>query len=419
MFAKKRFGFLMSVKTKKSFCDILQPFLFNHQIMRTDFAPFLAWATERGISTPLKLESDGNYRKLVLPDSPELLMSPSNSNYEIVSAPTSACIVGNDWETLVDKLKFEKSLGDKSEYAPWLELFPTVEDFSAMPRFWSEERLEFVKRFDGGQLQTRVEMDKLRFNEVDDQWALAVVDSRSNFLPDNTYSITPMLDMLNHDARVKTTARIDDDKRLLLEVSKDTAFVEEVSQDQQAQKNDNWANQLLGGLFGGLSTSEGGFRPGKEVLVSYGNFDNVETLCNYGFVAPFNVCNMETIQVRAMRKAPVFIVVDSSGSIDNIYNQMSLDSLRFNLMTEQEKIDLQNKSAEDDSDDDGKISERNEIEVYALVAGELDEAAYQAKQGISEADDRKDAVVKAYLQGRYQTLQKGIDWLKEKYPDLF
>ena len=73
----------------------------------------------------------------------------------------------------------------------------------------------------------------------------------------------------------------------------------------------------------------------------------------------------------------------------------------------------------DDSDDDGKISERNEIEVYALVAGELDEAAYQAKQGISEADDRKDAVVKAYLQGRYQTLQKGIDWLKEKYPDLF
>lgn len=393
--------------------------------MRVDFAPFLAWTSQKGISTPLKLVSDGFYRKLVLPDRPELLLSQSTSKdiVQIVRAPTSSCIVGNDWETLVDKLKFEKSLGDESDYSPWLDLFPTLDDFSGMPRFWTEERLEFVKRFDGGQLESRMEMDKLRFDQVDDPWALACVDSRSNFLPDNTYCMTPMLDMLNHDPRVKTTARVDGGDRLLLEVSHDTMFVEEQSPDKQDDKQGDWASQMFGGLFGGLSQSnQNSFRPGKEVFVSYGNFDNVETLCNYGFVDSFNICNMETIQVRVMRKAPVFMIVDSSGSIDNVYNQMSLDSLRFNLMTEQEKTDLQNKSADDgndDNDDDGKISERNEMEVYALIAGELDEAAYQARQGISEAADRNDNLVKAYLQGRYTTLQKGIDWLKGKYPDLF
>jgi hypothetical protein len=61
-----------------------------------------------------------------------------------------------------------------------------------------------------------MDIDRLRFDEVDGPWALACVDSRSNFLPDNAYSMTPrMLDMLNHDSRVKTSARVHGASRFL------------------------------------------------------------------------------------------------------------------------------------------------------------------------------------------------------------
>jgi hypothetical protein len=377
--------------------------------MRTDFTPFLAWSQAKGIKTPLDLVGEGSYRKMVLPSDTTKLMSQSTSKdlVQLVQAPLDACLVGEDFQTLVEKLKFEKRLGNDSEYSPWIDQFPTLEEFSGMPRFWSQERLDFVSQFDGGQLQARMDQDKLRFNKVDDQWALACVDSRSNFLPDNTYSMTPLLDMLNHDSRVKTSARVDGADRLLLEATYDTIFVEE-----ENSKSNDWADQVFGGFLGGGS-NKASFQPGKEVFVSYGDFDNMETLCNYGFVAEDNSVNIDTFRVRVMRKAPAYLVIEKDGSIDNLFNTISLTDLRVNLLAENE-FELLN-----DYDGDGMISERNEIEVWAVIAGELDEAAYGAKLGISQAEDRNDDIVASYLKGRYGTLQKGIDWLKTKYPDLF
>ena len=164
--------------------------------MRTEFSSFLAWSEAKGVSSPLQLVNNGSYRYMALPQDQEALMSQSKSPglVNIVQAPLDACIVGEDWETLVEKLKYEMKQGDQSDYYPWLSLFPTLDDFKGMPRFWSQDQKDFVRQYDGGQLEARMEIDKLRFNEVDDQWALACVDSRSNFLPDNTYSMTPMLD---------------------------------------------------------------------------------------------------------------------------------------------------------------------------------------------------------------------------------
>merc|ERR1739848_298428 len=106
---------------------------------------------------------------------------------------------------------------------PWLNLFPTIDDFKDMPRFWEQDRLDFVKKFDDGQLDARLEIDKTRINRDNiDSWALAIVDSRTNYLPDETYSLTPMLDMFNHDATYKTSAKVDEDKLLTLGVSSDS-----------------------------------------------------------------------------------------------------------------------------------------------------------------------------------------------------
>ena len=107
---------------------------------------------------------------------------------------------------------------------------------------------------------------------------------------------------------------------------------------------------------------------------------------------------------------PAILIVDSTGAVDNIFNTMSLDALRVSLATPDELKDYNGS---------GIISDRNEIEVFALVVGELDEAIYETKQGIIEAKARKDDLVLSYFEGRRRTLQKGLNTLKAKYPDLF
>jgi hypothetical protein len=372
--------------------------------MRTDFGPFLAWSEARGISTPLELVSDGSYRYMALPPNKEDLLAQSKSPemISIVTAPLDACLVGDDWQTLVERLTYESGLGDKSDMAPWLDLFPTLEDFSGMPRFWKPERREMVRKYDGGQLEVRMDMDKLRFDQVDDQWALACVDSRSNFLPDKTYGMTPVLDMLNHDASVKTSARVDGAERLLLEVNKESVF-------KTKEPSTDWKDQVFG-LFGG---GQSDYQPGAELFVSYGAFDNLETLCNYGFVSVNSPTNIESIRVRAMGKASQSLVVDSKGTIDNIYNQISLTDLRVNLATQEELESLEDYSGL------GPISDKNEIEVFALIAGELEEALYDAEKGAEEAEAINDDVVASYLRGRCVTLTKGRKWLMKMFPDVF
>ncbi|KAL3942903.1 MAG: hypothetical protein SGBAC_002975 [Bacillariaceae sp.] len=392
--------------------------------MRTDsFAPFVAWSQAKGISTPLELVGEGSYRKMVLPSDESKLLSQSTNNegglVQLIQAPLEACLVGEDFETLVDKLVFEKKQGADSDFAPWLDQFPTEEEFGGMPRFWTQGRRDFVKQFDGGQLEARMDRDKLRYDKVDDQWALACVDSRSNFLPDNTYSMTPLLDMLNHDSRVKTSARLDGANRLLLEATSDTIYLTGQEDKKEEDSNNDWKSQLFGGFFGGVGGGDNNsdaipsFRPGQEVFVSYGNFDNMETLCNYGFVAENNVANIESFRVRVMGKAPAYLIIENDGSIDNLFNMLSLTDLRVNLLVENEMELMKEYSG------DGIISERNELETWAVIAGELDEAAYEAKTGIREAEAKNDMMVASYLRGRLNTLQKGLDKLKAEYPDLF
>jgi hypothetical protein len=341
---------------------------------------------------------------MALPPDEDALLSQSKSPnlVNIVTAPLDACLVGEDWQTLVEKLKYEKALGDKSSYAPWLDLFPTLEEIQGMPRFWTQERRDFVQKYDCGRLEARMEMDQLRFNEVDDQWALACVDSRSNFLPDNTYSMTPLLDMFNHDPSVKTSARVDGASRFLLEVDSDSIFA-------NIKQEPDWKDQLFG-MFGG---GESSYQPGREVSVSYGDFDNLETLCDYGFVSSDNAANVETFRVRVMGKGSQCLVVDPKGSIDNIFNQLSLTDLRVYLSTPSELESLENYNGM------GKMSDSNEVEVFALVAGELEEALYDAKSGAEEAEAMNDALVASYLRGRQATLEKGRDWLKSNFPEVF
>lgn len=384
--------------------------------MRTDFAPFLAWSQAKGIATPLDLiSSNGSYRYMALPADQTKLASQAASTssdfVNIVTAPLDACIVGDDWQTLVEKLKYEKSQGEKSAFAPWLNLFPTLEDFKGMPRFWTRERREFVKQYDTGQLEARMERDELRFDQVDDQWALAVVDSRSNFLPDSAYSLTPVLDMFNHNSRVKTSARVDGADRFLLEVDSKSILL---GGSSTTTDESDWTDKLFGMLGGGKSSGEATYKAGTEVFVSYGDFDNLETLCNYGFVDEDNISNVETFRVRIMGKAPAYLVVDPNGSIDNMFNQLSLADLRVALATPKEMEAL-----DENWNGMGKISDKNEVEVFALIAGELEEALYDAKCGAKEAEIKGDLLVASYLKGRQKTLEKGRNVVKEAFPDVF
>ena len=375
--------------------------------MKVDInAPFLAWAKARGISTPLQLVSEGGYRSMQIPRdvTAQSLVGRAGAPEDktnVVTVPLDTCIIGEDLPTLIEKLKYEKSLGVASTYAPWLELFPKIDDFKDMPRFWKQDRLDFVKRFDGGQLEARMEIDQPRIDKCDDPWALAIVDSRTNYLPDDTYSLTPMLDMFNHDATYRTSARVDDDRKLMLDVVSDSILA-----PSSETSSVDWKDQVFGFLKGGVEEK------GNEVFISYGDFDNIELLSNYGFCSVDNASNIEQFRVRSigMGLDPTLLVVDNQGAIDNMFNTMSLDALRLSLASPSEL---------EEYDGTGEISDRNEEEVYALIAGELEEAVYDAKAGIAEADLRGDTLVSVYLKGRHRTLELGLKGLREEYPDFF
>eukprot|EP00529_Nitzschia_sp_RCC80_P020025 CAMPEP_0113477198 /NCGR_PEP_ID=MMETSP0014_2-20120614/20079_1 /TAXON_ID=2857 /ORGANISM="Nitzschia sp." /LENGTH=421 /DNA_ID=CAMNT_0000370275 /DNA_START=58 /DNA_END=1320 /DNA_ORIENTATION=- /assembly_acc=CAM_ASM_000159 len=417
----------------------------------TDLTPFSQWCQARGVTSPLILDTDGatGFRSMCLPPNSKALFGVDvdidvddeggyrNKKVDVVRVPLDSCIVGKDLPTLVDKLKYEKSLGEKSTMYEWLNLFPSLEskEFQSMPRFWDPERIEFVSKYDSGQLKSRLDIDQTRIDQqlgsdrTDiDAWALACVDSRSNFLPDETYSLTPLLDMFNHNPTCTTTARVeksDDDGiagsgTLVLELGYDSVLglsssasnedVDEEEEDRGEQQDDgDWKDQLFGFFQGGKksgdssssssssTTNTGGYHPGQEVFISYGEFDNVECMVMYGFVSETNACNLEQFKVRSIGMltgsaagggagagGPAILIIDSAGAVDNIFNTMSLDALRLSLATPEELEDYKGS---------GMISDANEIEVFALVVGELDEAIYETKQGIIQAKARKDDLV--------------------------
>jgi len=282
---------------------------------------------------------------------------------DLLQVPLDACITANSSEALAERLVFEKSLGSDSQYGPFLDMFPTLEDLSGMPRFWDPSRLDKVT--DGGQLEQRM---KMSINKEVDPWALACVNSRANYLDDFSYSLTPVLDMINHDASVGTKAKITEENLVL--------------------------------------TIDETFSVGEEVFISYGDITNLDTLSDYGFVSPNNPCNAESFVVKMIRQPPVGVIVDKDGMI----NLDAIAKLREYVATPQ---------GLDSGGDDlylQPISESNEEEVYSFLATYLQEAIDDAQIGATQAKD--DDLVSIYLSERAKTLQKGIAVIKKKFPEL-
>lgn len=189
----------------------------------------------------------------------------------------SACITADSLEALAERLAYEKGRGEESKYAPYIDVLPSLDNANddsggsllSLPRFWDIKRLEKIT--DGGQLEARIMKDK---RDNLDPWALACVDSRANFLGEGGYSMTPILDMINHDSSVPTKARLD--------------------------KNKGFAGE--GDVL--YLTSGKSYHKGDEAFISYGNLNNLDTLADYGFVMESNPCNVESVTVRMMRREP-------------------------------------------------------------------------------------------------------------------
>lgn len=333
---------------------------------------FLSWCEGKGISTPLTLlgsPQDSSYRYLAAPNESDL-----SGGSTIMRVPLGACLIDDSLEVLAEKLAKEKSLGSDSDFAPYMDVLPELDSpaLLAMPRFWSTERLETVT--DGGHLEARLREDE---RPRVDPWGLAIVNSRSNILPGSLFSVTPLLDMLNHDPSVGTSARVTDEGELQLDVDKS-------------------------------------FGAGSEIFISYDRLTNLDTLVNYGFVSTANPDNVECVVARMMRQPPVPLAVEADGSI----SFAALAPLREILATPEE-ID---RVREDGEGDAGllafavPVSDRNEEEVMALVAAAVDDALYEARSGAESAKD--DALVAAYLTERARTMEIALSKIGKKFPDL-
>ena len=61
---------------------------------------------------------------------------------------------------VAERLAYERKLGEKSKYAPYIAVLPTLDDdrLLALPRFWKPRRLDLVT--DGGRLEARMANDE-------------------------------------------------------------------------------------------------------------------------------------------------------------------------------------------------------------------------------------------------------------------
>lgn len=237
--------------------------------------PFLSWCATHGIVTSLDVKVratdavDGNHRYTVLKAGCD---RNDDEVLNLLQCPLDACITASSTSELADRLAFEASLGESSIYAPYIDTLPDLSAFYNLPRFWPLNRFELVVSADGGFLQKELQADHHRLSSVSNVWAMACVDSRANFVSsvDNRkFSLTPVLDLINHDSKVKTSARVKYGD-LFLDVA-----TESVRQRETAQ------------LYKFLRPPE------TEVCISYGDLTNMQTLLNYGFVRPDNPCNTE------------------------------------------------------------------------------------------------------------------------------
>ena len=346
-------------------------------------ASFLSWCTSQGIHTNnLQLKGSLPYRYMTCEK--DLNPDKNQNKIPLLKVPLTACLVGDSHTALADRLTFEKMLGEDSEFYPYLQMLPPpLEDATSplleIPRFWSDERLASVMNFDQGQLQARLEADNKDKEEetLVDAWALACVKTRTNYLDDGSFAMTPLLDMLNHDATITTKAQVEE-----------------------------------GSLE--LNVLDHSFKAGEEVKMCYGDLTNLDTLTIYGFVADNNPCNVECLDVRLiLSPKPVRVAVCME---DGAISQDTKAQLRRMLANPAE---CEGKDKESLSDFMEPISEGNELEILSFLATELDMAAKENRKGALEAATvREDDLVTQYLASRATTFEKGIQTIKERFPDL-
>jgi hypothetical protein len=228
----------------------------------------------------------------------------------------------------------------------------------------------------------RVQSVKEQCKELNlDEWALAIVNSRANFLLDEGYAMTPILDMINHNSASKTSARIMEDELFL--------------------------------------SVENEFAKGEEVFISYGSFSNLETMCEYGFVdSKSNQCNQECVDIRMIRQQPVRVTIDDQN--DGELDPGSLALLRSYLASPEEVGDLlaNDESLSINTVYAKPISEAVEEEVYSFIASFVDEAIYDATTGITWAHENGEDLIENFLVCRVAVLEKGLQFMKRKFPEL-
>jgi len=321
------------------------------------------------------------------------LQNNSNTNYsyssppflsstaDILQVPISACITSDSLDGLAERLAYERNVESKSDYAPYINVLPTLEGNSylaSLPRFWDSKRLERVS--DGGQLERRMMNDERKDL---DQWALACVDSRANYLGDGMYALTPFLDMINHDASVQTRARVEKDKGF--------AGPGDILRLQSGKK----------------------YAKGSEVFISYGNLSNLDTLVDYGFVSDQNPFNTETIAVRMMGQQPFLLNVYADGSID----AGSKATLRYYLASPEE---LEIFSSIEKRSGLGilskPLSDRNELDVQSFIASTIDEALFETKEGTAET--KADALIHMYLSARAKQFESALERIQKQFPGI-
>lgn len=310
---------------------------------------FINWCAAQGVTTPLQVRglSGDDLNRFMACDTN--LLSPVTN--PVLRVPLDACIIDETPEALAERLAYEKKMGAKSKYAPYIDILPKLDTLGNLPRFWSPSRQDLVT--DGGRMMKRIEKEA-KAAEGLDPWALACVNSRANFLPDDTFAMTPILDLFNHDPTVNTKASVSADNIL------------------------------------SLSLIDQSFEAGQEVFISYGDFNNLDTLCSYGFVTPNdNPFNTESIDVRIIRHPPLTITVTSSDEMP--IQEIDMDVMKQLLFDDEDEV------------------------LYLLVSTLQDEAA-EARYG--EMRTGKDELVANYLTGRAKTLENALRVIQRQNPNL-
>ncbi|GAX27691.1 hypothetical protein FisN_13Hh213 [Fistulifera solaris] len=352
---------------------------------------FRSWCSAQGIKSSLEVkESNAGYRYTVLNSAVK-----QAGQLNLLQVPLSSCLIADSSEQLADRLEFEKNLGSDSDFAPYIDLIPPLESFQkTLPRFWIPDRLAPMEAADGGALSRRLQADDPRVNSpLVDPWALACVDSRCNFLPDQRYSLTPVLDMINHRSSVATKLCVDATGEDGLDFLK-----LEIDADTLPRISKSWLERLVS-------------QPSDEIFISYGDLTNLQTLMNYGFVDEENPHNTEELQIRMIRQPTLTATIKSDGSID----EDSLGKLRQSLANTVESDVLQS-LPDEEKNPLLFVSPRNEEEVFALIVGELEIAKDKVMNGLDLVAD--DELLNCYLKGRLNVLQAATKKIKDKFPQL-